>query len=404
MELYHTMRTEHGPEAARGLVRKILEQHCDNVSRAASILGCSRLCVRRARDGPLQDASRTPKTQPRKIETTLEKLCLKERKATGYGRRRLSLHIALKYGIAVSENTLKRVLRRGNVRYNRYRRSSKAPKPIYDYAALLPFEEGQIDTKYIEDYGALGPMVFRLRRYGLPLYQWTYSDAKTKTRFLAYSHNLGREYGTLFVTLIGLWLRSCGVATAAHLQQDGGGEWLQPDDPQCGEILQQLREFWQVTVRTIPTGKKWLQGIVERSHRTDDEEFYRPHLEKIASCSVFLRKAQQWQDTWNGMRQHWGHGMEGRTPLQKLAESDILVPEKILLFPVLLLDDVLRVVRGGNYLCTHYLLEGSLFSSSFCYNGQRPRKSAITGGLIHHFDKAILYYYTSQVWNSSFQH
>lgn len=357
MGLYHAMRKEHGPEAARGLARKIMEQQKDNVSRAASILGCSRLCVRRARDGPLQDASRIPKTQPRRIETKLEKLCLKERKATGYGRRRLALHVSLKYGISVSENTLKRVLKRNGVRPNRARRGSKDPKPIYDYAALIPFEEGQIDTKYIDDYGALGPMVFRLRRYGLPIYQWTYVDAKAKVRFLAYSHNRGREYGTLFVTLVALWLRSCGVTTALRMQQDGGGEWLQPDDPECGNILRQLQESWQISVRTIPTGKKWLQGIVERSHRTDDEEFYRPHLEKIASCSVFLRKAQQWQDTWNGVRQHWGHGMGGKTPLQKLGECGILVPEKVLHFPVLLLDDVLRVVRGGNYLCTHYHIE-----------------------------------------------
>jgi len=354
MGLYHAMRREHGPDAARGLARKILEQHSGNVSRAASILGCSRLCVRRARDGPLQDASRMPHQQPRKIETQLEKLCLKERKVTGYGRRRLSMHILLKYGIVVSENTLKRVLRRNGVQPNRYHRGSRTPKPLYDYTALLPFEEGQIDTKYIEDYGALGSMVFRLRKFNLPLYQWTYVDAKTKVRFLAYSHGIGRGHGTLFLSLVTLWLRSCGIGTALRVQQDGGKEWLQPDDAESQEMLGILREHWQVSVRTIPPGKKWLQGIVERSHRTDDEEFYRPHLEKISSTSVFLRKGQQWQDTWNSLRQHWGHGMDGRSPLQKLSESGILVPEKVLHFPVLLLDDVLRVVRGGNYLCTHY--------------------------------------------------
>ena len=358
MGLYHAMRKEHGPDAARGLACKILDQQDGNVSRTADILGCSRLCVRRSRDGPLADASRVPHGQPRKIETKLETLCLKERKATGYGRRRLSMHVALKYGIVVSENTLKRVLRRNGVRLNCYRRGSRAPKPLYDYAALLPFEEAQIDTKHIEDYGALGPMVFRLRKFNLPPYQWTYVDAKTKTRFLAYSHSLGRGYGTLFVSLVALWLRSCGIETALHMQQDGGSEWLQPDDAESQEMLRLLSEYWHVSVRTIPTGKKWMQGIVERSHRTDDEEFYRPHLEKISSCSVFLRKAQQWQDTWNSLRQHWGHGMEGKTPMQKLSESDILVPEKVFHFPVLLLDDVLRVVKGGNYLCTHYPANG----------------------------------------------
>lgn len=38
MGLYHAMRREHGPDAARGLARKILQQNSGNVSRAASIL------------------------------------------------------------------------------------------------------------------------------------------------------------------------------------------------------------------------------------------------------------------------------------------------------------------------------------------------------------------------------
>ena len=353
MGLYHSMRSEHGAETARGLTRKILEQKNGNVSRAASILGCSRLCVRRARDGCLDDEDRTPKKQPKKIATDLEVLLLKERKTTGYGRRRLSRHLLMKYGITVSENTVKRVLKRGKVRKNVARRGNRSPKPLYDYAALLPFEEGQVDTKYIEDYGALGPMVFRLRQYGLPLYQWTYIDAKTKMRFLAYSHSLGREYGWTFMSLVILWLRSCGITTSIGLQADNGSEFCE-GIPRLEKELSTLFQPWNASFKSIPVGKKWKQGIVERSHRTDDEEFYRPHLEKISSVSCFLRKGQQWQDTYNSLRQSWGKEMNGKTPLQKLQESGILCPEKILHFPVLLLDDVLQVVKGGNYLCTHY--------------------------------------------------
>lgn len=354
MKLYHSMRFEHGAEAARGLARKILERENGNVSKAARILGCSRNCLRRARDGCLEDDDRTPTSQPRKIATSLETLLLKERKATGYGRRRLSKHLSMKYGITVSENTVKRVLKRGKVKANVARRGTRAAKPLYDYAALLPFEKGQVDTKHIDDYGALGPMVFRLRRYGLPLYQWTYVDAKTKLRFLAYSHSLGREYGWTFMSLVLLWLRSCGITSSVDFQADNGSEFCE-GIPRLEEELNTILKPWLASFCSIPVGKKWKQGIVERSHRTDDEEFYRPHLEKISSCSVFLRKAQQWQDTYNSLRQSWGVGMNGKTPQQKLQDSGILCPDKILHFPVLLLDDVLTMVKGGNYLCTHYL-------------------------------------------------
>ena len=106
--------------------------------------------------------------------------------------------------------------------------------------------------------------------------------------------------------------------------------------------------------RSIPAGKKYLQGIVERSHRTDDEEFYRPHPERIKSTSVFPGKAQMWQDTYNSLRQLWGKGMQGKTPLEKLQESDILQAEPILRFPIIIPDDLFSVLKSGNYLCTHY--------------------------------------------------
>lgn len=353
MKLYHAMKQEHGDVAARSLVRKILIQEQGNVSRAASILGCSRLCIRRARDGTLDDGDRTPKHQPGKTETGLEQLILAVRQKTGYGKRRMRRHLRTKYGLTVSHKIIACVLKRHHVRRQVYKRSAKESKPLYDYAALLPFEEGQIDTKHIEDYGALGSTVFRLRKFHLPLYQWTYVDAKTKVRFLAYSDTLGQGLGRLFLGLVTLWLRSCDLHNPFHTQGDNGGEW-------CGgskateEELNRLLALTGASFRSIPAGKKYLQGIVERSHRTDDEEFYRPHLERLSTRRAFIGRAQQWQDTWNSLRQNWGRGMQGVTPLEKLRACAIVSPERILQFPVVILDDLLRIVKSGNYLWDHY--------------------------------------------------
>lgn len=353
MGLYHSMRAEHGAEAARGLARKILEQKSGNVSVTSAILGCSRLCVRRAREGPLQDYDRTPAVQPRRTTVPLEQLILRERKTTGYGKRRLAHHLWNRHGVFVSEGTVRNILRRHCVKHNHARRSGKVSKPLYDYEALLPFQEGQVDTKWIEDYGALGSAVFVLRRYGLPLYQWTYVDAKTKTRFLAYSHNLGREYGWLFMGLVLTWLRSNGITTPVRFQADNGAEFCEGSARLEAE-LNNLLNPWQASFGSIPVGKKWRQGIVERSHRTDDEEFYRPHLDRIHCVNGFLLKAQRWQDTYNCLRQSWGKGMGGKTPLEKLQSSGTLCAEKLLHSPVVILDDLLRVVKGGNYLLAHY--------------------------------------------------
>ncbi len=350
--LYHSMKESQGVKAARDLSRTILKNNNGDVSQAARILGCSRKCVRRARDGTLEDLDRTPHNQPRKTEEKLENFILQERNRTGYGKVRLRKHLKIKYGLVLKVDLVGKILKRNKVKKQSYKRP-KESKPLYDYEALLPFEEGQIDTKYIDDYGALGKMVFNLYKYHLPLYQWTYVCVKTKVRFLVYSYSLESQFGTLFMGLIIMWLRICGIKTKINFQGDNGVE-LCRGSKRKEEELNKLLSTCNAHFRSIPAGKKYLQGIVERSHRTDDEELYRPHLERIKSPHVFMSKAQMWQDTYNSLRQSWAIGLNGKTPLEKLKESDILQPEQVLHFPVIILDELYSVLRSGNYLCNHY--------------------------------------------------
>lgn len=353
MKLYHEMKRDCGDVAARSLIRKALKQRRGNISAVSRELGCSRLTVRRARDGNLEDLDRTPKSQPNRVESSLESFVLVSRAQTGYGKRRLRKYLKAKYGILMGEDLIGKILKRNKVKKQQYKRSKRQSKPLYDYEALLPFEEGQVDTKHIDDFGALGPMVFRLRRYGLPLYQWTYVCAKTKVRFLAYSHELGSALGILFMSLVMLWLRLHGIDHPMNVQGDNGSEF-------CGgskrkeEALNRLLDPWNASFLSIPAGKKYLQGIVERSHRTDDEEFYRPHLEKISSVHRFLEKAQRWQNTYNSLRPSFGIDMEGKTPLETLEACGIMNGESLLRFPVILLDDLLSILGSGKYLCNHY--------------------------------------------------
>ena len=351
--LYHSLKESQGVEAARSLARTILANNNGNVYRASGILGCSRLCVRRARDGTLKDMDRTPHNQPSKTEESLEGLILSVREDTGYGKVRLRKHIKIKYGLELKVDLVGKILKRNKVKKHIYKRPNKEGKPLYPYEALLPFEQGQVDTKHIDDFGALGKMVFRLRRYNLPLYQWTYVCAKTKTKFHAYSYSLDSQFGVLFMSLIALWLRACGVEIKIHYQGDNGSEFCR-GSKRKEEWLNDILKLLNASFSSIPAGKKYLQGIVERSHRTDDEELYRPYLDRINSVTGFMQKAQGWQDTYNSLRPSWGKGMNGKTPSEKLKESGILQPEQILHFPVIILDDLFSVLRSGNYLCNHY--------------------------------------------------
>ena len=55
-------------------------------------------------------------------------------------------------------------------------------------------------------------------------------------------------------------------------------------------------------------------GKVERSHRTDGEEFYR--LQKTHDFNLIIKERKKYDEFFNNQRPHMG--LQGRTPLQKL--------------------------------------------------------------------------------------
>jgi len=58
---------------------------------------------------------------------------------------------------------------------------------------------------------------------------------------------------------------------------------------------------------------------------------------------------------YNVKRPHFGKGMNGKLPLEKLKDLGYNLPEEFTLLPPIILDDVSTfwAVRGGNNLLTH---------------------------------------------------
>lgn len=351
---YHELRKA-SPKRARGLVRKVLEQNNGNVSKTAQVLGISRNSVRRARDGVLDDVSRRPHSCPSKTPDNYEQLIMAESKRTGFRYRRLSLYLKRKYSLAISENTIKAILNRNNVGRRSRRSSSGQTRHLYDYEALEPFREFQLDTKHLLDKGALPQDVYEhISRCNLPKYEWHLMDAATRTRFTAYSHELSATYGFMFIVLTLLWLRAHGVRGKLRIRLDNGMEF-------CGGRHSKL-EKWNTILSVlgasldpIPPGAKHLLALVENAHRSDDEYFLMIHAQRCSDTYAFLNKAQRWQDTWNCFRPHCGVAMNGMTPREKLKSTKSMVHCHVQLFPTLLLETVLTLIGTPHQLFNHLL-------------------------------------------------
>lgn len=343
INIYHRTRKK-SPEYARELVREVYEKNERKIKRTAKILGISKNTVRRAIRGPLNDKDKTPKRQPKKIKAEFEKLIVKEAELTGFGYKQLTGYLRKKYGLEFKDYTVKKVLYR-NGRVKRKRRRKREYKMIYVYNKLRPFEQVQVDTKYIYDKTSLPYFVYRLLQQArVPSYQWTFIDVRTRIRFVFYSYNLYSYYGFLFLYFTLSYLRAHNVRTKINIRIDNGTEFTGGSRDKLKEWDEFFRDKFNAGIHTIPTGQKQYNAIVENSHRKDDEEFLIPFSQVIKNRRDFLNKAQKWLIYWNTKRVHYAKEFKegGERVIEVLKRTgDNLINKNLIYFPVMLIEDIL---------------------------------------------------------------
>jgi hypothetical protein len=76
---------------------------------------------------------------------------------------------------------------------------------------------------------------------------------------------------------------------------------------------------------------------VERSHQTDDNEFYSPQIERCSDLKEFYFRALKWEFMYNTKRHHPTLGM---TPFRKLT-MERKISKLVALFPVVQLEKLI---------------------------------------------------------------
>lgn len=300
MELsYQQVYAMNKEEARRQLVQTY--QRTGSIAQTARLWQTSRQVVRTwvcrwqaEGEAGLADRSRRPHSCPHQTTPAVEEKIIQLRRATGWGRARLSRHLWHREGIALSPDTIRHILRRSGLVQPRKQRKLCYPAH-WAWQTQQPFALAQVDVKDIRDEATLGPrLVHHLSQAHLPRYQWTFLEGRTRLRFLAFSRQNNLTNALCFAGLVLFWLRAHGIQQQVQWQTDWGSEW-------GGESLQQIerlnRKFFQplgAQLVRFPLGRKGYNGRVERSHRTDDEEFYLPLLMSIGDERELVRRAAQW--------------------------------------------------------------------------------------------------------------
>ena len=338
----------------------------------------------------LQDHSRRPLHCPRHTAQEIEERVMQAWQETGYGRKRLALLLRAQ-GLDLSAHTIRHVLRRHRPPQPQARRNSVYPA-LWAWDTDSPFTLIQADVKDIRDKQALGTShTTHLARYHLPRYQYTACDARTRIRFLAYALANNCTNGLAFLILVLSWLRAFDIHTPVAFQTDWGQEFGGDDPSRVARLSARFLQPLQGQLRRYPLGRVGYNGRVERSHRSDDEEFYAPYLLQARTQQDFLALSYRWLYVYNVLRPHFGTGMEQRPPLAALRNSGYTGDKQIALLPPILLDPISADLllscdsKDGNDLLATYTSDSTAFvfrcptafdsSHTLCYSRVdcRPR-------------------------------
>ena len=284
--------------------------------------------------------SRAPHGNKRSLSPDEERVILDVHGEVTIGPQRMRTHL-LRRGANGAVYTLAKIkgcYKRRSLVAKKVRTKNRERRPLYDYAALAAFERLHMDTKHIADMHALPKDIYEKFKDSpdLPVYQWTIQDAKTRMRFLAYSRELSSFFGQRFLLFAALWLRAHGVFIQMTVLFDGGAEFCSASPKKLAVWNSFFAPYGVVVEQTA--GDKTRQNLIERSHRSDDEEFYCPRGSFIDTKTDFLVEAQHWNIYWNCERPH--QGLLGMTPALKLSRLGYENAYRIGRFPTFILEDI----------------------------------------------------------------
>ena len=331
-------------EAARRAVLGYLKTN-PNISETARMFGITRAVVydilSREKEGNLKDRSRAPRHQPRKTPIEIEDKVVEAKNRTHLGPERLSRYLQKYADILVPVGTIRHILRRNKVRLEyglRRHRTHKENREFVDWYSAKPFEIIQMDIKRIRDRKALTKeQIIHLDCHHIPNYQWGALDVNSRFKLIGYSREKSWTNGLCWYLWVISWLRSHGVKTKMVFTVDNGEEF-------GGKSWMKVRELRKLIggfgCRLIQNHKGHCEenAHLERSHRTDDDEFYIPRVMKIKSEAELLDEAMGYIYYYDNVREH--PALQYQTPFAYLKSQLPEIDDRIRFVIPIMLDDV----------------------------------------------------------------
>lgn len=240
----------------------------------------------------LKELSRAPHRSERKVTEGHEQIILALRRERKLGVRRVQSEIKRLHDISLSLATIHKIFKKNNILYLQKKRHYR--KQVKRYNCKLPGERVQMDVCKIANN----------------LYQYTAIDDCTRYKVLSLYKR--RKAANTLDFLDQVMDRM--PFPIQRIQTDRGQEFF------AYEVQERLKEY-AIKFRPIKPASPYLNGKVERTQRTDLDEFY---------SSIDLKRTDlieelgYWEHYYNWHRPHSSLG--GKTPNEKYAELMFQTP------------------------------------------------------------------------------
>lgn len=262
----------------------------------------------------LEPKSTKPKTQPRETPIRIKERLLEIRQKTKKCALKIKWQLEAE-GIAIHQRTIGKILKAGGLT-----RKYRVKKIKYQYirAERQPGELVEIDVKYV-------PGRIKEGRY----YQYTAIDTASRWRHLKIYEEQSNYHSIAFLKEV---IRIFPHKIEA-VKTDNGfvftnlytGTYKRADLlPKRPHSFDRFCDEHNIIHYLIDRGKPQQNGTVERSHRTDQEQFYERN--KFGNLKDLESKIQSWNMYYNNL-EHCG--LSGKSPNQFLSDYQLTNPPNV---------------------------------------------------------------------------
>lgn len=255
----------------------------------------------------LMDRSRKPKHSPNITKEQIIRLIKRIRKKTKFGPDRIRFYLIKEHSINIPHSTIYAILRREGLIVKHKRRKKR---PLM-YNLPYPGDNVQVDIKFIGGYSTKRVV------------QYSALDDATRLKLTRLYQERSNHYSVEFLDYIiaKFPFRIKRIST----DNDSVFTQLYTAEPRTHPLKPVRIHPFTLRCRELKIRHKLNRpaspqqnGKVERSHRTDDEEFYRLH--KSYCLEYLIKERVRYDRLFNNHRPHMG--LQGLTPLQKLQSYD----------------------------------------------------------------------------------